>query len=105
MSDIREWLAIINDRDDTITCLYREVTDYKGKTVELTEVIKKLERYPFEPICLLCGKLEPCMTDEEGRKHGGPGKPCMFDPTPKQLFEENKRLRKEIEELKSDNYW
>ena len=33
------------------------------------------------------------MTDEEAIAEGGPGKPCTFDPTPRELFDENKRLK------------
>lgn len=66
---------------------------------KLLEDIKKLEHYPFEPICLLCGRLTPCMTDEEGAANGGPGAPCTFEMTPRELFDHCKYLRKRIKEL------
>lgn len=50
-------------------------------------------------ICLLCGRDKPCMTDEEAIAEGGPGKPCTFDPTPRELFDENKRLKAQLAAL------
>ena len=40
-----------------------------------------------DPLCLLCGEKAPCMTEAEALANGGPGVPCTFDPTPKQLWE------------------
>jgi DNA repair exonuclease SbcCD ATPase subunit len=51
-------------------------------------------------ICLLCGRTEPCTTDAEEIAKGGPGAPCTFDPTPKQLWENNKKLRSNNTDLR-----
>lgn len=82
MNDTKHWVERLQAKDDIICTLEK--------------VITKLQRFPFEPICLLCGRLTPCMTDEEGIKNGGPGKPCTFEPTPKQLFDDCERLRNGI---------
>lgn len=57
------------------------------------------DRIKYGPICLLCGKSTPCMTEEEANQHGG-SMPCTFDPAPRELWErcqalqaENARLR------------
>lgn len=55
----------------------------------------KYRRYPFEPICLNCGALEPCMAEAD-LKPGDPGIPCTFDPTPRQLFDQNAALRAKV---------
>ena len=44
-------------------------------------------------ICLICGKDKPCMAEAECP---GTGIPCTFDPTPRQLFDHNKVLRKKL---------
>ena len=88
MIDTKQWIELLQKKNKII-----EKKDDVIATLE--KVIIKLQRFPFEPICLLCGRLEPCMTDEEGIKNGGPGRPCTFDPTPMELFKENERLRKE----------
>ena len=87
MSDTKHWVERLQAKDDIICTLEK--------------VITKLQRFPFEPICLLCGRLTPCMTDEEGIKNGGSVKPCTFEPTPKQLFDECERLRQKIKELEN----
>ena len=71
--------------------LYDRLMKAEAENAALSERLKR-----YEPICLLCGKDKPCMTDEEGIANGGPGKPCTFDPTPQQLFDDNKRLRERL---------
>jgi len=53
-------------------------------------------------ICLLCGRDKPCMTDEEAIAEGCPGKPCTFDPTPRELFDENKRLKAQLAAMEGE---
>lgn len=79
------------------------LTKAKADLARVTAERDKALRYPFESICLLCGKLEPCMTDEQGAANGGPGRPCTFDRTPKQMHEWNTRLRAERDTLKAEN--
>lgn len=38
-------------------------------------------------VCLVCGRGEPCTESPEA---------CTFDPTPRELYDENKRLRDEL---------
>jgi hypothetical protein len=68
--------------------------------VEMRERIEKLESklgaLLADNICVLCGRSEPCMTDAD-LGPDDPGVPCTFDPTPRQLWEENVRLRKDAE--------
>ena len=55
--------------------------------------IAELEaHYKLEHICLICGRNEPCMTEAD-LQPGDPGIPCTFDPTPRELFDDNKRVR------------
>lgn len=49
----------------------------------------------YKPLCLLCGRETPCMTNEDGIANGGPGRPCTFDPTPKEMVERIKVLQRD----------
>lgn len=68
----------------------------------LRSELDKAKHYVDHPFCLLCGRQDPCMTEEEGRANGGPGAPCTFEKTPRQLHEENRRLRKELQDMKDE---
>lgn len=61
----------------------------------LAEVEKDCVKYG--PICLVCGRIgsQPCMTEDEANKHGA-STPCTFDPSPKAIWEENKRLKARV---------
>ena len=75
-----------------IKWLEAEVVSYMAELILLRAENAKLKRYPFKPICLNCGALEPCVTAAD-LKPGDPGIPYTFDPTPRRLFDENARLR------------
>lgn len=51
-------------------------------------------RIKYGPICLLCGKSTPCMTEAEANSHGG-SIPCTFDPAPRELWQRCKTLEAE----------
>lgn len=52
-----------------------------------------------DPMCLLCGESAPCMTEAEATANGGPGVPCTFDPSPKEMLEYAMKKRQRVEEL------
>lgn len=53
-----------------------------------------------DPICLLGGEKAPCMTEEQSIAEGnGPGIPCTFDPSPKEVLEYAMKKRQRVEEL------
>ena len=54
-----------------------------------------MELAQYRPLCLLCGRDTPCMTNEEGMANGGPGRPCTFDPTPAEMVERIKLLQRQ----------
>ena len=43
------------------------------------------------------------MTDDKACQQGGPGAPCTFDPTPRQLYERNKALTQRCRDLEVQN--
>lgn len=55
-------------------------------------------RVKYGPICLNCGKAEPCMTEAEANQHGG-SIPCTFDPAPRELWDRCKQQAQRIREL------
>ena len=81
MSDLAEQAAIyalaIMERDRTIAALQAE--------------IRKLK-----PYCAVCGRTEPCETDQVA---------CTFDPSPRALYADNLRLRAEVERLTAAHDW
>lgn len=104
----------ITDARELITTLQAELEQFKGifgdydeptRTYEQAEVMWNTLKAQLaalqklnHPSCLLCGKTEPCMTDAEGVANGGPGKPCTFDMTPRQIFDWCSELRKQLAE-------
>lgn len=79
-------------------CLYgegaaRELLALAARVQELEQ-----QRIQYGPICLNCGKAEPCMTDEEAAQHGA-SIPCTFDPAPKVLFERCKQLQQQLADM------
>jgi hypothetical protein len=77
---------------------------YEAARAPLLERIRKLE-HKLGPLladntCLLCGRSKPCMTESD-LKPNDPGVPCTFDPTPRQLWDDNKRLRAQVEGLET----
>ncbi len=57
-----------------------------------------------ERACILCGASKPCMTEKD-LKPEDPGVPCTFDPTPHELFDDNKRLRLALEQARNGLQW
>lgn len=59
-----------------------------------------------ERTCLNCGRHEPCELSQmattpapHNTPETWPGSPCTFDPTPRELWDDNKRLRSRVAEL------
>jgi len=70
--------------------------NYNGGWIQYTDYTALAERLKqYEPVCLVCGKSEPCMTEAD-IKPGDPGIPCTFDPTPKQLYERLKACEQRV---------
>jgi hypothetical protein len=80
-------------RYDCCTCPQSPPTP---PTRVLPRLRKELRKKNDEKFCLVCGATKPCMTEAD-LKPDDPGIPCTFDPTPQELFDDNARLRKELE--------
>ena len=105
----------ITDARELIATLQAELVQFKGifgdydeptRTYEQAEVMWNTLKAQLaalqklnHPSCLLCGKTEPCMTDAEGVANGGPGKPCTFDMTPRQMYDWCVYLKKRVKKL------
>lgn len=78
-------------RDEAVAACAKRGCSLRDR--ELKELRERLRTYEADRICLNCGRTEPCMTEADLDLNVPAGVPCTFDPTPRELFEENKRLR------------
>ena len=69
--------------------------DCKHGQLARTCYICELERElaDLKPTCSVCGRPEPCGLDQDEMS------PCTFDPSPRQLYEDNCKLRAERDAL------
>ncbi len=77
--------------------------EIKVAVAEIKQLNDELHPHTF---CLNCGLTEPCNLDKEETSIMPPGKwpgsPCLFEPTPRQLFDCCKAQREEINRLKDE---
>lgn len=85
-----QWLC------ETIIALYKQL---EAQAADL-----KKYKPDFEG-CLNCGAKEPCDLDkmETANDPNWPGSPCMFEPTPRQLFDAFEAQRKRADALEAEN--
>jgi len=71
-----------------------------ARTCYICELERELAKCPYtrmsadlKPTCAVCGRTEPCELDKDEMS------PCTFDPSPRQLYEDNCKLRAERDAL------
>jgi hypothetical protein len=75
-----------------IANVIHELRAEQDKTIaELREQLAALK-----PTCAVCGRIEPCELDKDEMS------PCTFDPSPRQLYDDNCKLRAERDALAKD---
>jgi hypothetical protein len=93
----RIWLQWCDDdycEDDFISHIAQGESSWANEKINERD-IEYVRALPI--ICLNCGASKPCeldKTETSGDPDNWPGSPCTFDPTPRQLWDENQRLRK-----------
>lgn len=68
------------------------LTDHEAALAEAKGTAVQDFIHGRDKLCLVCGAKEPCELKDD------PNSPCTFEPTPMELLENNKKLRKALAE-------
>lgn len=95
----REHEGSANPRRKELAKCYMTIYTLYAQVTALEADIKKYK--PDFEGCLNCGAKEPCDLDkmETAIDPNWPGSPCMFDPTPRQIFDAFEAQRKRADAL------